>query len=62
MSRRGNCHDNTVTESFFNLRKRERIHRKPTETGMGHGGTWSNLSRCFEYEAQAGSPRKDLVG
>ena len=25
MSRRGNCHDNAVAESFFNLLKRERI-------------------------------------
>ena len=29
MSRRGNCHDNAVAESFFNLLKRERI-RRPT--------------------------------
>lgn len=28
MSRRGNCHDNAVAESFFQLRKRERIRRK----------------------------------
>jgi putative transposase len=28
MSRRGNCHDNTVAESFFQLLKRERIKRK----------------------------------
>jgi putative transposase len=28
MSRRGNCHDNTVAESFFNLLKRERIWRQ----------------------------------
>lgn len=28
MSRRGNCHDNAVAESFFNLIKRERIRRK----------------------------------
>lgn len=28
MSRRGNCHDNAVTESFFQLLKRERIRRK----------------------------------
>lgn len=27
MSRRGNCHDNAVAESFFNLLKRERIRR-----------------------------------
>jgi putative transposase len=28
MSRRGNCHDNAVVESFFNLLKRERIKRR----------------------------------
>lgn len=28
MSRRGNCHDNAVAESFFNLLTRERIRRR----------------------------------
>lgn len=28
MSRRGNCHDKAVAESFFQLLKRERIKRK----------------------------------
>ncbi len=28
MSRRGNCHDNAVAESFFHLLKRERIRRQ----------------------------------
>jgi putative transposase len=28
MSRRGNCHDNAVAESFFQLLKRERIQRR----------------------------------
>lgn len=32
MSRRGNCHDNAVVESFFNLLKRERIRRKIYKT------------------------------
>lgn len=32
MSRRGNCHDNAVAESFFQLLKRERIRRKPYTT------------------------------
>ena len=32
MSRRGNCHDNAVTESFFNLLKRERIRRRTHKT------------------------------
>jgi putative transposase len=30
MSRRGNCHDNAVAESFFHLLKRERIRRQLT--------------------------------
>ena len=32
MSRRGNCHDNAVAESFFQLLKRERIRRKVYQT------------------------------
>lgn len=28
MSRRGNCHDNAVAESFFSLLKTERIKRR----------------------------------
>ena len=32
MSRRGNCHDNAVVESFFNLLKRERIRRRAYKT------------------------------
>ena len=32
MSRRGNCHDNAVAESFFSLLKTERIKRKIYKT------------------------------
>jgi putative transposase len=32
MSRRGNCHDNAVAESFFNLLKRDRIRRRVYKT------------------------------
>jgi putative transposase len=32
MSRRGNCHDNAVAESFFQLLKRERIRRRTYKT------------------------------
>lgn len=32
MSRRGNCHDNAVAESFFQLLKRERVKRKVYRT------------------------------
>jgi len=34
MSRRGNCHDNAVAESFFHLLKWERIRRR-TYTTLG---------------------------
>lgn len=32
MSRRGNCHDNAVTESFFQMLKREKIRRRKYRT------------------------------
>lgn len=32
MSRRGNCHDNAVADSFFNLLKRERVRRRTYRT------------------------------
>ena len=32
MSRRGNCHDNAVAESFFQFLKRERIRRRTYQT------------------------------
>lgn len=32
MSRRGNCHDNVVAESFVNLLKRERMRRRTYRT------------------------------
>jgi len=32
MSHRGNCHDNAVAESFFQLLKRERIKKKIYES------------------------------
>jgi putative transposase len=32
MSRRGNCHDNAVAESFFDLLKRERVRRRTYRT------------------------------
>jgi len=32
MSRRGNCHDNAVAESFFQRLKRERIRRRTYPT------------------------------
>ena len=37
MSHRGNCDDNAVAESFFNLLKRERIRRRTYKTREGAG-------------------------
>ena len=34
MSGRGDCHDNAVVESFFNLLKRERIRRRVYKTRL----------------------------
>ncbi|CAD5647519.1 ISEhe3, transposase orfB [Escherichia coli] len=43
MSRRGNCHDNAVAKSFFQLLKRERIKKKIY-------GTWEEArSDIFDY-------------
>ena len=43
MSRRGNCHDNAVAESFFQLLKRERIKKKIYPTRL------AARSDIFEY-------------
>jgi len=43
MSRRGNCHDNAVAESFFQLLKRERIKKKI------YGTREEALSDIFDY-------------
>jgi putative transposase len=46
MSRRGNCHDNAVAESFFNLLKRERIRRRTYKPRKTHDLTCSIILRC----------------
>jgi transposase InsO family protein len=46
MSRRGNCHDNAVAESFFQLLKRERIKRKTYATRADARPMSSTTSRC----------------
>lgn len=45
MSRRGNCHYNAVTESFFQLLKRERIKYMHQE--LKPGLISLNILRCF---------------
>lgn len=46
-SRRGNCHDNAVAESFSQLLKRERIRRRIYVDREGARLTCSITSRCF---------------
>ncbi len=47
MSRRGNCHDNAVAESFFQLLKRERIRCKFMQIGMKPDKMCSITLKCF---------------
>ena len=51
MSRRGNCHDNAVAESFFQLLKRERIKKKiyGTREGANKRGNSSRLTQSFHF-------------
>jgi|TARA_R110000796_G_scaffold193944_1_gene310362 putative transposase len=52
MSRRGNCHDNAVAESFFQLLKRERIKQRiyPTREAA--------KSDVFDYIEMFYNPRR----
>ncbi len=47
MSRRGNCHDNAVAESFFQLLKRERIKKRSTEREKKLAVIFLITSKCF---------------
>lgn len=55
MSRRGNCHDNAVAESFFNLLERERIRRK-----VYRSGSWCMI-RAGGYRIMRPRGRDDLA-
>lgn len=49
MSRRGNCHDNAVAESFFQLLKRERIRRKTYGTRQeAHSDVFSYIEMFYD--------------
>lgn len=52
MSRRGNCHDNAVAESFFQLLKRERIKRRIYTTRS------EAVSDVFDYIEMFYNPRR----
>lgn len=55
MGRRGNCRDNAVAESFFNLLKRERIRRKTYRTRE------EARQDVFDYIEMFYSPRRKHV-
>ncbi len=56
MSRRGNCHDNAVAESFFQLLKRERIRRKT------YGTREEARSDVFDYIEMFYNPKRNRPG
>ena len=60
MSRRGNCHDNAVAESFFNLPKRERIRRR---TYRSREEAKSDVFDCIEmfYNPKRKHARKGML-
>lgn len=47
MSRRGNCHDSAVAESFFQLLKRERIKKRSTERGKKPASIYFDYIEMF---------------
>ena len=53
MSRRGNCHDNAVAESFFQLLKRERIRRRTYQTRA------AARQDVFEYIEMFYNPKRE---
>jgi hypothetical protein len=61
MSRRGNCHDNAVAESFFQLLKRERIRRKTYGTREEAKQMSSITSRCFTIQSAGMASMKSCL-
>lgn len=56
MSRRGNCHDNAVAESFFQLLKRERIKRKIYATrDVARSDIFDYIEMFYNTKRQHGS-------
>ncbi len=56
MSRRGNCHDNAVAESFFQLLKRERIKRKIyTTREAGSSDVFDYIEMFYNSKRRHGS-------
>jgi len=56
VSRRGNCHDNAVAESFFQLLKRERIKKKIYGTrDEARSDIFDYIEMCYNSKRQHGS-------
>lgn len=56
MSRRGNCYDNAVAESFFQLLKRERIKKKNYGTRDEARSYISDyIEMCYDSKRRHGS-------
>ena len=60
MSRRGNCWDNAVVESFFNLLKRERIRRRKYKTREEARQDVFDYIECF-YNPQRKHVRNGML-
>ena len=60
MSRRGNCYDNAVAESFFQLLKRERIKRRVYTTREEGRADVVNYIEMF-YNSQRRHGSNDLL-
>jgi putative transposase len=56
MSRRGNCHDNAVAESFFQLLKRERIKKRIYSTrGQARADIFNYIEIFYNVKRKHGS-------
>jgi len=60
MSRRGNCHDNAVAQSFFQLLKRERIRRKThTTRNQARADVFDYIELFYNTRPRHGHNRPD---
>ena len=56
MSRRGNCHDNAVAESFFQLLKRERIKKRVyTTREQARADIFNYIEMLYKVKRKHGS-------
>jgi putative transposase len=56
MSRRGNCHDNAVAESFFQLLKRERFKKRIYSTrGQVRADIFNYIEMFYNVKRKHGS-------